>query len=480
MTPRSERFKHAISLLESAPAEAIASGLTIEEPGPSFAKRTLAYLEIHPVSSHIIVGPPGTGKSTQLGILHRDLSTHEVLVPLYIDASAVTVDLERRGALSRLLLTRLREFKVAQQGNIKDTRFNSTAFYSLMPGKLALGAFWLMAKLKHAAKVICILDLHDQISVEKFEALRRGDLADIMPLMPVIVSAPQSALRQRAMDDHVESFDQCTRRLARDPAQGDTMREFLIQVVTRRTDDLIPPECCANLIDASGGVLGDLLGLARIALDEAYMAGYNRVEPRNVRFAVDKLGRRHLADLDSHDRARLHHLRLTGAFVRDERDLNLLATRRVLEYANPTGGSTFVVHPTLLPLLEPPDVLAEPFGSREVSPPPGYAAAPSATTTDSDSSHVLRGEANEDLHRLLLSMFSSAEQFRQWVALGPDGQKLVGEFPGSSVSASAAISEGLDVLRHHGHLDGSFFKRLLATYPRRKDDIVAVLVRITH
>ena len=30
---------------------------------------------------------------------------------------------------------------------------------------------------------------------------------------------------------------------------------------------------------------------------------------------------------------------------------------------------------------------------------------------------------------------------------------------------------GLDVLRRHGYLDADFYARLIATYPRRSDDI---------
>jgi hypothetical protein len=46
----------------------------------------------------------------------------------------------------------------------------------------------------------------------------------------------------------------------------------------------------------------------------------------------------------------LHQVRAKGTFVQtSEKDLALLATRRVLEYAN--GKPRFAVHPTIEPLL---------------------------------------------------------------------------------------------------------------------------------
>ena len=137
-----------------------------------------------------------------------------------------------------------------------------------------------------------------------------------------------------------------------------------------------------------------------------------------------------------------------------------------------------------------PEVVAAALGPRKVLPPRGAAAPPPTTATSPVASPAtptratlaaatVRSEGGRDvhiepaelLHRLLLSLFSSADQFRQWVSLGPEGHNLVAEFPGGSTSASAAIFGGLDVLRRHGYLDTDFYARLAADYPRRSDDI---------
>lgn len=82
-----------------------------------------------------------------------------------------------------------------------------------------------------------------------------------------------------------------------------------------------------------------------------------------------------------------------------------------------------------------------------------------------------RSRSLDGLHRLLLSLFSSAEQFRQWVSLGPDGPQLVAQFPGTGASTSMTIADGLDILSRRGYLDEEFFVRLADDFPRRHFDI---------
>jgi hypothetical protein len=137
-----------------------------------------------------------------------------------------------------------------------------------------------------------------------------------------------------------------------------------------------------------------------------------------------------------------------------------------------------------------PEVVAAVLGPRKVLPPRGATDPAQTAATSAVASAVtpmraplavamVRSEGGRDvhieptelLHRLLLSLFSSGEQFRQWVSLGPNGHKLVAEFPGGSASASAAIFGGLDALRRHGYLGAEFYARLMADYPRRSDDI---------
>lgn len=87
---------------------------------------------------------------------------------------------------------------------------------------------------------------------------------------------------------------------------------------------------------------------------------------------------------------------------------------------------------------------------------------------------AMDGSNDSVLHALLLSLFTSADEFRQWVSLGPDGPELGAELPGGLTSKSAAIFAALDVLRNRGHVDAEFFARLAAKFPRRRDEITRV------
>lgn len=139
-----------------------------------------------------------------------------------------------------------------------------------------------------------------------------------------------------------------------------------------------------------------------------------------------------------------------------------------------------------------PEIVAAPLGPLKVLQPRGAgaasgpAAAPSLTPAPGARSAVppapvlsagggdVRIEPPELLHRLLVSLFTQGDAFRQWVSLGPEGDTLVAEFPGGSASTSAMVASGLDVLRRHGYLDADFFARLGATFPRRRADIERV------
>lgn len=155
-------------------------------------------------------------------------------------------------------------------------------------------------------------------------------------------------------------------------------------------------------------------------------------------------------------------------------------------------------------LTDQPEIVAAPLGPRKTMPPrrasspvvatPG-AAGPTAsgpdsrdaagTTANGDRTRPGLGPAQihsaggldvavtplEALRHLLLGLFVSGEEFRQWVARGPDGPRLVADLPGGMASTMAILFSGLDVLERRGYLDHDFFHRLRAEFERRREDI---------
>lgn len=130
-------------------------------------------------------------------------------------------------------------------------------------------------------------------------------------------------------------------------------RQFLSEVLQRRTDpDMLPDEAIQEIVLLSGGVLRDLISLAKAAGDEAYLRGADRIGREHVSAAADSFGRALMIGLSSAELSTLESLRLGKGFIHtSDADLALLLTRRVLEYR--TGPTPrYAVHPTIAILLK--------------------------------------------------------------------------------------------------------------------------------
>jgi hypothetical protein len=127
-------------------------------------------------------------------------------------------------------------------------------------------------------------------------------------------------------------------------------RAFLTQVLfTRAGASLIDADAIPELVTSSGGVLRDLISLAKTAGEEAYVAGHATVTVADTRKAIDAFGRSLALGLDDAAVTTLRHLRESRGFViRGELEISLVESRRVLMY----GGSQWAVHPSLVPLLD--------------------------------------------------------------------------------------------------------------------------------
>lgn len=114
---------------------------------------------------------------------------------------------------------------------------------------------------------------------------------------------------------------------------------------------MLSDQAAFALIAASGGVLRDLISLAKAAGDEAYLSGAETIDMAHVQAASDAFGRSLMIGLHKPEIDTLKHLRNSGGFVwTTSDDLALVATRRVLEYPNRTPP--FSVHPTIASLLD--------------------------------------------------------------------------------------------------------------------------------
>jgi cell division ATPase FtsA len=197
-----------------------------------------------------------------------------------------------------------------------------------------------------------LIDSLDRMTdLQDFTKLIEQDVAAITSTgAGVVVTGPVHAIYglQRLI---AERFDQFVSISAVDAAHDKEAMPFLVEILRQRVpDEIMGIEMRLALAGWSGGVLRDLIHLGRLALEEAYVSGEERISAQHVERAADAFGRTLMIGLTQDDLKVLQRVRVKGAFVEtSEEDLALLATRRVLEYRN--TGVRHAVHPTIAPLL---------------------------------------------------------------------------------------------------------------------------------
>jgi hypothetical protein len=126
-------------------------------------------------------------------------------------------------------------------------------------------------------------------------------------------------------------------------------RDFLARVLRARdVQGMLPDPTLPKLVEASGGVLRDLVALAQRAGEEAYARGHETVMDEDVAVATSALGDALAFGIDDAALAVLKRLDEKGKFViRGETELALIDQRRVLNL----GPNQWAIHPALLPKL---------------------------------------------------------------------------------------------------------------------------------
>ena len=130
---------------------------------------------------------------------------------------------------------------------------------------------------------------------------------------------------------------------------------FLRQILERRGAlDFMDRTEMATIAKYSGGVLRDLLTLARSSAEYAYRDAEDRIGRRHVNAAIKQLGNRYLVGLGYTHRRLLRGLIDDRKFpIENSTARELLVNRQVLEYFK-GGVDYFAVHPALAKILPKP------------------------------------------------------------------------------------------------------------------------------
>jgi len=205
--------------------------------------------------------------------------------------------------------------------------------------------------LENDAQITLLIDGLDRlIRAERFREYAEQDLQALTGTkMTVIVVAPLLLWydKSRFLQDYFDLVKHIPAAAA-DP--GDSA--FLRQILERRGAlELMDRAEVTSIAKYSGGVLRDLLTLARSAAEYAYRDDQDRIGRKHVWAAIKQLGNRYLVGLGITHKHRLRRLAVNKEFpIEDSTALELLVNRQVLEYSS-RGREFFAVHPALAKVL---------------------------------------------------------------------------------------------------------------------------------
>jgi len=352
-------------------------------------------------SQMALVGGIGSGKTTELLLTQKELGRHSDAVNIFVDMADYT-DLSQisPGAILataglqlyprvRLWLQKRGE-KLPEDVESAHTKLRELAFGKTkwvpadawddwddgpdmvqvnVPGLMKLRLPSLRREVMEVQELVVsiaspLLEFNDQVTllIDGLDRLIRPELfrefaeQDLQALrgtsVSVIIAAPLLLWydKTRFLQDY---FDVAKHIPA--TATGPRSSAFLRQILQRRGAlDLMDRTEITTIAKYSGGVLRDLLTLARSSAEYAYRDAEDRIGRGHVNAAIKQLGNRYLAGLGNTHRKLLRRLMDHGEFpIENSTARELLVNRQVLEYFK-GGVDYFAVHPALAKVLPKP------------------------------------------------------------------------------------------------------------------------------
>jgi hypothetical protein len=206
-----------------------------------------------------------------------------------------------------------------------------------------------MALKDRQVELVAIFDGLDRlIKPDQFWSVAEQDLRAMRPMgFSVLAAGPLSVMygQGRQVKDYFDEVHHLPPAIA-DPKKS----PFLLEILRLRgAAELMNDELMERICLASGGVLRDLVSLARNAGENAYLDDADVVQDKHVERSIEQLGNSYLLGLGTAQIGLLKKLRSEGSFSpSDAASMELLITRRVLEQSEPR----YEVHPALAFVLD--------------------------------------------------------------------------------------------------------------------------------
>lgn len=355
------------------PASVLQAGAYVEPPvqsGEELARR----FRVDPTGRIAMLGGIGVGKSTSLLVAARALAKEQGVVAHYVDVPLyLRVDALRAGALVALaglatLRHRRLEGPLGAVGRVDaemlhvgltphpgaplvDTEFVRES--SELPVPALSDLTQIVARLgasipgwERKTRVLLVDGLDLIENAEGLEALV-GDL-DALQRLGWGVCMVGSVAWRFALPS---AFGPCVLWPVPDPEADVAWAAFLGEVLQRRAGEpVFAPDVLRSVVVGSGGVLRDLIGIARGAIVEALLDGATHVTTLHAARALAEHGRERSVPLDGPMCDVLRRFMSNpGALVPGERMVDLLRRGALL----PSGDAPprFRVHPCLVPSL---------------------------------------------------------------------------------------------------------------------------------
>ncbi|MBI5609115.1 MAG: hypothetical protein HY902_09555 [Deltaproteobacteria bacterium] len=369
--------------------------LYVDRPDP--VAQTLArHLPVRPGSCHLVTGPIGCGKSTELLAAGRVLTSTAGIFARYADLTRL-VDVRpgqfdvQFAALMADVYAGL-QFEAPNEGRFQIAKDAWVAYCAELASRdlfehIPRSRYKLRPFTDHFAPPIDPVrdtPAHLREYVEELaylkslmhqfkfgslvwliDGLDRQSLADnfeefVEPLLQACAAAEVglaivAPFRASMGVERAGIFAEFKRVIPVTPPDPSTPagEEFLASVLARRTEaQLLGPVERSRIAVLSGGILRHLLQLAEAALTNAWVRGAAAVDGSDVDFAASDLGRDLVFGLTDKEIQQLRQVAATGEFVaRDWEDRALIQTNRVLQYQGPSGPPIHRVHPCIVPFL---------------------------------------------------------------------------------------------------------------------------------
>lgn len=369
------------------PAAALREGMYVSSP-LSTSNQVATRIELEPGGTHLVIGATGSGKTTELLAIQQHLQNVGDIAALFQDVPAVQqltvlaegsliglawkmiwADLEQRtGAAAAGFKNAKRAARLAD-GFWTDNReqYEEGDDFDWVPGLVSPPARnseveELLGYLKEVTglapiRYVLLFDGLDRVrEIPKLTAVLIHDLFKLsdIGIGSVVVGPPE--LRGSSYREFSDRFATFHFHGALDPGRADA-RSFFERVLEARSVGhvLHAPEMVA-LGEWSGGIMRDLISLAKNAGETAYARGHDTIDMDDVNDAADRFGRALLVGISEKSALRLselstpsHRQRYFEFTVASPDDLDLLLRRLIIEVME--VPPKFFIHPTVRPLV---------------------------------------------------------------------------------------------------------------------------------